>query len=66
MKTSEFRNLTDAELKQELLNLQKRLYRIRENMVVESSTELKEYRVLKKDISRISTILNERKIKLNA
>ncbi|MBI4243779.1 MAG: 50S ribosomal protein L29 [Planctomycetes bacterium] len=60
MKFSEFRNLTDTELKQELLNLKKRLFRIRENMVIESSGELKEHRMLKKDISRIHTLLKER------
>lgn len=61
MKTAELRNLTDKELCDELSSLRKRMYRIRESMVVESASDLKEYRMSKKDIARIMTVLRERK-----
>ncbi|MDO9465394.1 MAG: 50S ribosomal protein L29 [bacterium] len=62
MKVSKFRDMTNIELDQELVNLKQEIF----NLNVRSSTgqleDTKRTGRLKKDIARINTVLRERQI----
>ncbi|MBU0477982.1 50S ribosomal protein L29 [bacterium] len=62
MKVSKFRDMTNIELDQELVNLKQEIF----NLNVRSSTgqleDTKRTGRLKKDIARIKTVLRERQI----
>jgi len=61
MKAKELRQKNDNELEKILQEKRKKLYQLRSDLVAGKVKNVREIRMVKKDIARILTILNERK-----
>ncbi len=61
MKAKDLRKKSDNELEKMLEEKRKRLYQLRSDLVAGKVKNVREIRMVKKDIARILTILNERK-----
>ncbi|MCB0711676.1 MAG: 50S ribosomal protein L29 [Ignavibacteriae bacterium] len=59
-KPADLRQLTDAELEQQIINNQRSLVDMQFNMAVGTLENPSAMRVLKRDIARMKTILNQR------
>lgn len=64
MKIDEIRAKRDSELEYDLANIKKELFGLRFKGATETSANPARIRVLKRDIARMTTILNERKRKI--
>jgi large subunit ribosomal protein L29 len=62
MKAKELRQKSDNELEKMLQEKRKKLYQLRSDLVAGKVKNVREIRMVKKDIGRILTILNERKL----
>jgi large subunit ribosomal protein L29 len=62
MKAKELRQKNDNELEKILQEKRKKLYQLRSDLVAGKVKNVREIRMVKKDIARILTILNERKL----
>jgi len=62
MKAKELRQKSDNELEKILQEKRKKLYQLRSDLVAGKVKNVREIRMVKKDIARILTILNERKL----
>jgi large subunit ribosomal protein L29 len=62
MKAEKVRDLDNAELENQLRDIQEQLFRLRFKMSMGQMDGLKKARALKKDLARIYTVLNERKL----
>jgi len=62
MKAQKVRDLDDAELNQQLQNIEEQLFRFQFQMSMGQMDGLKKVRAMKKDRARINTILHERKL----
>ncbi len=62
MKAQKVRDLDDAELKQQLREMDEQLFRLKFQMSLGQMDGLKKVRVMKKDRARIFTILREREL----
>jgi large subunit ribosomal protein L29 len=62
MKAKELRQKSDNELEKMLQEKRKKLYQLRSDLVAGKVKNVREIRMVKKDIARILTILNERKL----
>ncbi|MFZ0773163.1 MAG: 50S ribosomal protein L29 [Candidatus Sulfotelmatobacter sp.] len=60
MKADKVRNLTDAELQHQGLDLADQLFKLKFQLNMGQSESLKKIRGLRKDIARVKTILGER------
>lgn len=61
MKIEEVRSKTDAELDYELENMKKELFELRFRAAAETATNPAKSRILRRAISRVRTVLHERK-----
>ncbi len=64
MKIEETRSKRDSELDYDLANLKKELFGLRFKGATETSNNPARIRVVRRDIARINTIMNERKQKI--
>ena len=62
MRTSDIRELTDQELDRELANSHKELMNLRFRLATKQLTNTAEPRVIKRNISKIKTIIHEREL----
>ncbi|MBD3379232.1 MAG: 50S ribosomal protein L29 [Candidatus Omnitrophica bacterium] len=61
MKPSEIRNMTDAEIEQNILEMKEKLFQLRAESSSGRIERPNRFRDLKKDIARCLTILKEKK-----
>ncbi len=62
MKAQKVRDLDDAELKQQLREMEEQLFRLKFQMSIGQMDGLKKVRVMRRDRARIYTILREREL----
>jgi large subunit ribosomal protein L29 len=62
MKAQKVRDLDDAELKQQLRDIDEQLFRLQFQMSMGQMEGLKKMRTIKRDRARMNTILREREI----
>jgi large subunit ribosomal protein L29 len=62
MKAQKVRDLDEAELRQQLREIEEQLFRLRFQMSMGQMDGLKKVRAMKKDRARINTILREREL----
>lgn len=62
MKTTEFRNMTNEELKNKLASLKEELFNLRFSHATGQLTNPMQLTVTKKDIAKVKTILREREL----
>ena len=62
MKVNKIREMSSPELEKELGELEKELFKLKFSLATHSLTNSKKIKEVKKDIARIKTILNERKL----
>ena len=60
MKASELRNKSVAELKDELVALMRELFNLRTQRIVGQSTTTHHFKIVKKGIARINTVISEK------
>ena len=66
MKTTEFRNMTNAELNEKLKALKVELFNLRFSHATGQLTNPMQLNTVKKDIAKVKTILRERELKEKA
>ena len=66
MKTTEFRNMTNAELNEKLKALKVELFNLRFSHATGQLTNPMQLNSVKKDIAKVKTILRERELKEKA
>lgn len=66
MKTTEFRNMTNAELNEKLKALKVELFNLRFSHATGQLNNPMQLNVVKKDIAKVKTILRERELKEKA
>lgn len=62
MKTTEFRNMTNAELNEKLKALKVELFNLRFSHATGQLTNPMQLNVVKKDIAKVKTVLREREL----
>ncbi|MFA8438912.1 50S ribosomal protein L29 [Pueribacillus sp. YX66] len=65
MKTSEIRNLTNAEIEQQLKNLKEELFNLRFQLATGQLENPARIRDVRKSIARTKTVLRERELGIN-
>ena len=63
MKPSKIREMTEAELENELANLKNELFKLRFQSATNQLDNPMKIHAIRKDIARVKTIINERKLK---
>ena len=63
MKPSKIREMTEAELESELANLKNELFKLRFQSATNQLDNPMKINAVRKDIARVKTIINERKLK---
>jgi len=59
MKASEFRQLSEDDLKEKITNLEENLFRLRCNKSIGQLEDTTAIKIARKDIARAKTVLNE-------
>ena len=63
MKPSKIREMTEAELENELVNLKNELFKLRFQSATNQLDNPMKINAVRKDIARVKTVISERKIK---
>ena len=63
MKPSKIREMTEAELENELVNLKNELFKLRFQSATNQLDNPMKINAIRKDIARVKTVISERKIK---
>ena len=63
MKPSKIREMTEAELENELVNLKNELFKLRFQSATNQLDNPMKISAIRKDIARVKTVISERKIK---
>jgi large subunit ribosomal protein L29 len=62
LKSTEVRNMTDAEIEQKLIGLKEQLFKLRAEVTTGRVERPNRFRALRKDIARCYTILKEKNV----